>query len=267
MEAQCNNQSLEENMSASAPESDESASRAHSCVTVRIHDELDVETNVEHRPDGSIMVDIRRRRHDPQPRRALPQVSPRTPIRHRGSHRPSTFGPFGPFGSLRIANLQRPVNVQHAPLGTLSRSGRIWNFGEVAELDEANDLNPATPPPTYQESLVMPRYEENFNQGQARLASPPSPVRHINRANFPILRWIDSSENSTANEAQVSSSEQRDHGSDDSTLVSPQSDTFPNRPSSSPPSSPQQNSISFSGQADIPDEETSLDNTGQLETS
>jgi hypothetical protein len=154
--------------------------RIHPPVAVRVHDGLEVTIHVEYGPDGSIVVDIRRRcrdAHDSHLRRVPRNVSPRTPNRHGDQNRASPWGPFGPFGSLRIVNFQRLATAHHSTPSHLPRSERVWNFGNIPELDEASNSSPPTPPPTYEESPSMPRYEEQSDQTQPQLQNFPSPIR------------------------------------------------------------------------------------------
>jgi hypothetical protein len=147
-----------------------------SAVTVHIEDGLEVETRIDHTPDGAVVINVYRSslaasEDRPQPVSLL--------LMQDQSHcrDPSVAGPVNSFPSFAVSRSLRSLEdddqqqTMHLSVrGRLQRSGRIWNFGTAGsseettdseettsseEYHEVDDLNSPTPPPAYSEAFLL----------------------------------------------------------------------------------------------------------------
>jgi hypothetical protein len=137
-------------------------------VTVRVHDGLEVVTRVVSDTNGSIVVDIYN--HFTQPR-APPLLPVPVPVIRRVNpfqnllRAPAIVtaqqqceNPFQtPRAAAIVAAQERMRRARFAHI--LPWSTRTWNLRDVVGLENANHVEPSTPPPTYQEAILESRVE------------------------------------------------------------------------------------------------------------
>jgi hypothetical protein len=138
-------------------------------VTIRTYDGLAVDTQVEYGHDGSVVVSIYKYRPtsanvDGSPPAASVELPQRTGDAQHHRHLALPADVLGGFVFGGGTPVQQSAENYEAARADLPRSNRVWDFGNPVELHEMNAVNPATPPPTYEEAtFTPPPYEHRVN--------------------------------------------------------------------------------------------------------
>jgi hypothetical protein len=152
-------------------------------VTIRVHDSLEIVTRIEVEDDSSISINIYN--HPIQPRtpphapiRVIRRVNPfqnflRSSIVTAQQQRENPFQT--PRATAIVATQERMRRARSAR--NLPRSTRTWNLRNAVAQANSNDIDPLTPPLTYQAAMLASRIEANvrdMNGNQFLFFSLPS---------------------------------------------------------------------------------------------